>query len=100
MKIYVGVTDSEWYEYINNKNLREVNFWRPGGQVFKALERNDFFLTRLSFGETKSDLKYLKEMIYGCNNLYDENSTDSKPLKRLYNKAKKEMEIEENEGKR
>ena len=33
-------------------------------------------------------------MIYGCNNLYDENSCDSKPLKRLYNKVKEEMENE------
>ena len=30
------------------------------------------------------------------NNLYDENSCDSKPLKRLYNKVKKEMEEEQN----
>lgn len=71
------------------ESLKIVPSWR---RVARALERNDFFLTRLSFGETKSDLDYLKDMIYGCNNLYDENSTDSKPLKRLYNKAIKEME--------
>ena len=76
------------------ESLKIVPSWR---RVARALERNDFFLTRLSFGETKSDVKYLKEMIYGCNNLYDENSTDSKPLKRLYNKVKEEMEKEENE---
>ena len=29
--------------------------------------------------------------------LYDENSTDSKPLKRLYNKVKEEKENEKNE---
>lgn len=75
------------------ESLKIVPSWR---RVARALERNDFFLTRLSFGETKSDLGYLKEMIYGCNNLYDENSTDSKPLKRLYNKVKEEMEKEEN----
>ena len=76
------------------ESLKIVPSWR---RVARALERNDFFLTRLSFGETKSDVQYLKEMIYGCNNLYDENSTDSKPLKRLYNKVKKEMENEKNE---
>ena len=75
------------------ESLKIVPSWR---RVARALERNDFFLTRLSFGETKSDLHYLKEMIYGCNNLYDENSTDSKPLKRLYNKVKEEMENEKN----
>lgn len=76
------------------ESLKIVPSWR---RVARALERNDFFLTRLSFGETKSDVKYLKEMIYGCNNLYDENSTDSKPLKRLYNKVKEEMENEKDE---
>ena len=75
------------------ESLKIVPSWR---RVARALERNDFFLTRLSFGETKSDVKYLKEMIYGCNNLYDENSCDSKPLKRLYNKVKEEMENEKN----
>jgi predicted phosphoadenosine phosphosulfate sulfurtransferase len=78
------------------ESLKIVPSWR---RVARALERNDFFLTRLSFGETKSDLGYLKDMIYGCNNLYDENSTDSKPLKRLYNKVKEEMESEKNEKK-
>ena len=76
------------------ESLKIVPSWR---RVARALERNDFFLTRLSFGETKSDVQYLKEMIYGCNNLYDENSTDSKPLKRLYNKVKEEVEKEKNE---
>ena len=76
------------------ESLKIVPSWR---RVARALERNDFFLTRLSFGETKSDLQDLKDMIYGCNNLYDENSTDSKPLKRLYNKVKEEMENEKNE---
>lgn len=78
------------------ESLKIVPSWR---RVARALERNDFFLTRLSFGETKSDVQYLKEMVYGCNNLYDENSTDSKPLKRLYNKVKQEMEKEKNECK-
>jgi predicted phosphoadenosine phosphosulfate sulfurtransferase len=76
------------------ESLKIVPSWR---RIARALERNDFFLTRLSFGETKSDVMYLKEMIYGCKNLYDENSTDSKPLKRLYKKVKEEMEKEENE---
>jgi len=71
------------------ESLKIVPSWR---RIARALERNDFFLTRLSFGENKSDLEYLKEMVMGCENLYDENSTDSKPLKRLYNKIKEEIE--------
>lgn len=63
---------------------KKVPSWR---RIARALERNDFFLTRLSFGETKSDLGYLRSMISSYANLYDEQSTDSKPLKRLYKTA-------------
>lgn len=48
MKIYVGVTDSNWYNYLSNIQPDEVNFWQPGGkQVFKALELNGLFLFKL-----------------------------------------------------
>jgi hypothetical protein len=76
------------------ESLKIVPSWR---RVARALERNDFFLTRLSFGETKSDLMYLKDMINGCKNLYEKNSSDSKPLAILYDKVKSELEEEESE---
>lgn len=48
MKIFVGVTDSNWYNYLANIQPDEVNFWQPGGkQVFKALEPNGLFLFKL-----------------------------------------------------
>ncbi len=32
VKVYVGVTDHQWYEFLAARPaLREVNFWRPGG---------------------------------------------------------------------
>ncbi len=38
MKIYVGVTDTTWYNYLAHIKPDEVNFWQPGGkQTFKAL---------------------------------------------------------------
>ena len=49
MNIYIGVTDTDWYEYIKNKQLSEVNFWRPGSQKFKAIEQNDMFLFKLHY---------------------------------------------------
>lgn len=48
MKIFVGVTDINWYNYLSNIQPEEVNFWQPGGrQVFKALDTNDLFLFKL-----------------------------------------------------
>ncbi len=48
-KAFVGVTDSEWYEFLANRpELTEVNFWQPGGKVlFSALEPGDLFLFKL-----------------------------------------------------
>ena len=57
---------------------------------------NSWFLTRLSFGETKSDAEYLYSMISDYENLYSEKETDSKPLKRLYNKIMEEKLNETN----
>ena len=48
MKFYVGVTDSEWYNYLSRINPEDVNFWRPGGNsVFKALKQGAPFLFKL-----------------------------------------------------
>ena len=48
MKIYVGITDNNWYSYLANIQPDEVNFWQPGGkQVFKILEPNGLFLFKL-----------------------------------------------------
>ncbi len=49
MKLYVGVTDGDWYDHIKTNNLQEANFWRPGSQPFKVLERNDLFLFKLHY---------------------------------------------------
>ena len=48
MKLFVGVTDTNWYSFLANSRPDEVNFWQPGGrQTFKALEPNDLFLFKL-----------------------------------------------------
>lgn len=48
MKIFIGVTDSNWFNFLANIQPDEVNFWQPGGkQVFKALEPNGLFLFKL-----------------------------------------------------
>lgn len=71
------------------ESSKKVPSWR---RVARALERNDFFMSRLSFGQTKSDAEYLKKMVSKWDNLLEEQNTDSKPLKRLF------KEIKENNG--
>lgn len=47
VKIYVGVTDKDWYEQLNAQKPEEVNFWKPGSSNFRALQPNDMFLFKL-----------------------------------------------------
>ncbi len=49
MRLYVGITDGDWYESLAARpNLEEVNFWQPsGGPHFKALEPGGLFLFKL-----------------------------------------------------
>ena len=47
MKIYVGITDKDWYEQLKSQKPEEVNFWKPGSSNFKALQPNDMFLFKL-----------------------------------------------------
>lgn len=47
MKMYVGVTDYDWFTILKESKCDEVNFWRPGSSTFKVLEPNDMFLFKL-----------------------------------------------------
>lgn len=48
MKMYVGITDNDWYITLRESNYDEINFWRPGGKTsFKALNEGDLFLFKL-----------------------------------------------------
>lgn len=48
MRMYVGITDSDWYEQLSADRPDEVNFWKPGGKTgFKALEPGGLFLFKL-----------------------------------------------------
>ena len=48
MKIYVGITDYDWFKTLKRANCDEVNFWKPGGRTnFKALNEGDLFLFKL-----------------------------------------------------
>lgn len=48
MKLFVAVTDNEWYRFLARSQLDEVNFWQPGGgRVFRALDVGEPFLFKL-----------------------------------------------------
>lgn len=47
MKFWVGVTDKNWFDYLASIKPDEVNFWKPGGQGFGAIEIGSPFLFKL-----------------------------------------------------
>jgi putative restriction endonuclease len=47
MKFFVGVTDNEWFRFLAKLQPDEVNFWRPGGGNFRAIQEGDLFLFKL-----------------------------------------------------
>ena len=48
MRFYLGVTDTNWFEYLSQKSPEDVNFWQPGGRLaFKALKSGAPFLFKL-----------------------------------------------------
>lgn len=51
MKLYVGVTDRDWYDFLSVRpGLDEVNFWQPsGGRRFSAISPGDLFLFKLHY---------------------------------------------------
>ena len=38
MKMYVGITDHDWFKLLRQEKCDEVNFWTPGSTPFKALQ--------------------------------------------------------------
>ncbi len=49
MKMYIGVTDFDWYQLLKSEKCDEVNFWTPAARNFKVLEPNELFLFKLHY---------------------------------------------------
>ena len=49
MKFYIGVTDGDWFKYLSSIQPDEVNFWKPSGKPFKALNPGELFLFKLKY---------------------------------------------------
>jgi len=44
MKLYVGVTDTDWFRYLHSNKVDEMNFWRPrAASQFKVLKPGELF---------------------------------------------------------
>lgn len=48
MRIWLAITDRNWFEFLQERQPDECNFWQPGGgQRFRALEPGGLFLFKL-----------------------------------------------------
>lgn len=60
---------------------KKVISWR---RIARAIEKNDFYLRRLSFTQTKNDDEELKRLIHKWDNLLDNTTkTDDKTLQKI-----------------
>jgi len=63
------------------ENQKKAISWR---RIARAIEKNDFYLRRLSFAQTKNDDKELKILIHRWDNLLNKNTkTDDKGLQTI-----------------
>jgi len=37
MKLWIGITDNNWFKYISSIQPDEINFWQPGVRVYICL---------------------------------------------------------------
>lgn len=63
------------------ENQKKAISWR---RIARAIEKNDFYMRRLSFGQTKNDDRELMELIHKWDNLLNKKTrTDDKTLQRI-----------------
>ena len=69
------------------ENQKKAISWR---RIARAIEKNDFYLRRLSFAQTKNDDKELIELVHKWDNLLNETTiTDDKTLKKIIQEKSK-----------
>jgi putative restriction endonuclease len=48
VNLYVGITDYDWFRFLSDLSVDEINFWQPGGRTnFQALRPGELFLFKL-----------------------------------------------------
>jgi putative restriction endonuclease len=54
MKLYVGITDGDWFKFLRARNADEMNFWRPrGSNNFGAINPGELFLFKSRYPENR-----------------------------------------------
>lgn len=54
MKLYVGITDCDWFRFLRDCNAREMNFWRPRNKSnFGAIQPGELFLFKSRYPSNK-----------------------------------------------
>jgi putative restriction endonuclease len=54
MKLYVGITDGDWFRFLRARNSDEMNFWRPhGANNFGAINPGELFLFKSRYPENR-----------------------------------------------
>lgn len=76
------------------ETAKKAASWR---RIARAIEKNDFWMTSLSFGETKRDVKRLFELKKKYHNIILPKDADSKSLKRIAEKLMEENDEAANE---
>lgn len=77
------------------ENQKKAISWR---RIARAIEKNDFYLRRLSFGQTKTDDIELKRLIHKWDNLLNNTTkTDDKNLIKIIEEYKGEENDSKNE---
>lgn len=73
------------------ENQKKVISWR---RIARAIEKNDFYLRRLSFAQTKSDDQELQRLIHKWDNLLNRDTkTDDKTLIKIIEEQNKVKEV-------
>jgi predicted phosphoadenosine phosphosulfate sulfurtransferase len=73
---------------------KKVISWR---RIARAIEKNDFYMKRLSFAQTKTDDEELRRLIHKWDNLLTEDTvSDDKDLNRFINKEVKKDDFKDN----
>jgi len=54
MKLYVGITDRDWFRFLRARNTVEMNFWRPRSTSdFGVIQPGELFLFKTKYPENK-----------------------------------------------
>ena len=54
MKLYIGITNRDWFHFLRARNAVEMNFWHPRATTgFNVIKPGEIFLFKLKYPENK-----------------------------------------------